>query len=368
MASGSADNSGRTPILLKRVELSRLTGGSNLLQSGFWGEFKAPRAESGQGWEPMAFSYEWKGRSLTLLVLVRRLLKFIPMAYIPFGPELTGGEGSSAEDREHLWELGEALITELPLGTFFVRFDLQGRRHESKKWLRESGLQKAPVDIQPPDTVLLDLERSLEEIRRAMHKKWRYNINLAGKKGVTVTTASRDKLSLWYELYRQTGERDKIALHRESYYRRLFDLAAAHAIEGGVQGKDYPDLRLYLAYHEGDLLAGIITSFYGNRATYLYGASSNLKRNLMPAYALQWEAIKAAKEKGCTEYDFFGIPPADDPEHPMHGLYRFKTNFGGVIVHYWGCWDRVYGKLFYQIYRLAESGRQWYFKKFRKNK
>jgi hypothetical protein len=347
---------GAEPLLLEKCELSSLRGGDNLLQSGFWGDFK-------QGWETFSFRYDWRGENLTLLVLVRRLARVLPIAYVPFGPELTG-----TEDEAHLRALGEALLTVLPLGTLFVRFDLTAARAENpgNSLPAQAGLKKAPADIQPPDTVILNLNQTEEELRAGMHKKWRYNINLAEKKGVTVGEASSEKLGEWYKLYKTTGERDKIALHPEAYYKGLFDLANKKALTGGLAGVDYPDLRLWLAYHEDELLAGIITSFYGNRATYLYGASSNNKRNLMPAYALQWAAIRGAKEAGCGEYDFFGIPPTDDPEHPMHGLYRFKVNFGGDVVHYSGCWDRAYGGLVYALYRGAEKARQWYYKKFKK--
>ena len=63
----------------------------------------------------------------------------------------------------------------------------------------------------------------------------------------------------------------------------------------------------YVARYEGRALAGIITVFYGGEATYLYGASGDEHRNLMPAYALQWAAIRAARESGCSSYDFYGI-------------------------------------------------------------
>lgn len=343
-------------MTLIRTELSYLMGGDNFLQSGFWGEFK-----SRKGWEAFAYRYEWRGESLRLLVLVRRFFRFLSMAYVPFGPDLTG-----VDDGEHLAELGNALQAELPLGTLFVRFDLRDDRVENSDLPDEGGLRKAPADIQPPDTVLLDISRSDDDIREGMHRKWRYNIRLAEKKGVRVSEASPDLLYRWYELYKITGERDRIALHPESYYKDLFRLAGLMEGGGAVRGRDFPDFRLWLAYHDEELLAGIITVFYGKRATYLYGASSNRKRNVMPAYALQWTAIQAAKEAGCTEYDFFGIPPRDDPSHPMHGLYRFKTNFGGRVVHYLGSWDLPYGKLFYTIYRFAERGRQWYYKVLKK--
>ena len=353
-----ADHSGGNRILLEKTDLRSLSGGNNLLQSGFWGRFK-----ENHGWQPFPFRYVWEGRELSLLVLVRRLARIVPIAYVPFGPELTG-----IRDTDHLSALGEALLTELPLGTLFVRFDMTAPRTSgtAESLPSRAGLTKAPSDIQPPDSVILDLTSSEEDIRSGMHKKWRYNISLAEKKGIRVTEASPDELGKWYELYRITGERDKIALHPESYYKRLFSLARDSALGGGMASRDYPDLRLWLAFHGDELLAGIVTSFYGKRATYLYGASSNSKRNLMPSYALQWSAIKAAKEAGCEEYDFFGIPPTDDPGHPMHGLYRFKVNFGGEAVHYEGCWDRVYGRLFYTLYVLAEKARLWYYKKFLK--
>ena len=75
----------------------------------------------------------------------------------------------------------------------------------------------------------------------------------------------------------------------------------------------------------------------------------------MPTYLLQWEAVRAALSAGCLSYDFFGIPPADDPDHPMHGLYRFKTGFGGMILHRPGCWDYPYKKTAYTAFSGLEK-------------
>jgi lipid II:glycine glycyltransferase (peptidoglycan interpeptide bridge formation enzyme) len=72
---------------------------------------------------------------------------------------------------------------------------------------------------------------------------------------------------------------------------------------------------------------------HGRQGWYLYGASSNVKRNLMPSYALQWAAMRDLRVEGCLSYDLFGIPPYAEAGHPMFGLYQFKTGFGGRIVH-----------------------------------
>jgi lipid II:glycine glycyltransferase (peptidoglycan interpeptide bridge formation enzyme) len=215
------------------------------------------------------------------------------------------------------------------------------------------------VDVQPPSTVVLDLRRSEEELLAAMKGKWRYNIGLAVRRGVTVVDDDGGRLDEWYALHRETGERDRIAVHSYAYYRVLFDMADDY-------GEGAPKYRLLLAESEGDLLAGIVVAFRGGVAWYPYGASSSSGRSLMPNYALQWQGIRMARERGCRRYDFFGIPPDDDPSHPMHGLYRFKTGFGGTIRNRLGCYDVVLRPLRYTLLRQAETARDFYYKRIRK--
>ena len=85
----------------------------------------------------------------------------------------------------------------------------------------------------------------------------------------------------------------------------------------------------------------------------------------MPAYLLQWRAICDAKKAGSSYYDFYGMPPTEDENHPMHGLYRFKTGFGGQIVHRPGSIDVPLSKL-YTFYTLAEKLRSFWYKKIKK--
>ena len=166
-------------------------------------------------------------------------------------------------------------------------------------------------------------------------------------------------LSEWYRLYQQTARRDRITLHSQDYYKTLFALA-------GSYGKGAPELYLLSARHEGQLLAGIIVAVKGEGAWYLYGASSDRKRNLMPSYGLQWRAIQLARQRCCRFYDLFGIPPSDDPKHPMHGLFRFKTGFGGRVVNRAGCYDVPLRPVLYRLYRGAERLRSAYYRRWRK--
>jgi lipid II:glycine glycyltransferase (peptidoglycan interpeptide bridge formation enzyme) len=99
--------------------------------------------------------------------------------------------------------------------------------------------------------------------------------------------------------------------------------------------------RLFLARHDGDLLAGIIVFGFGRTAEYMYGASSNEKRNLMAPYLVQWEGMRWAKERGAAVYDLWGIPDRLEESEDLWGVYRHKRGYGGEIVRYIGAFDLV---------------------------
>ncbi|MDR1411758.1 MAG: peptidoglycan bridge formation glycyltransferase FemA/FemB family protein [Spirochaetaceae bacterium] len=321
--------------------------GASFLQSAFWGRFKARF-----GWEAHAFSAEWQGApaenpALPLLVLTRPLVRGMGFAYVPWGPELPADPAAPAARAQALAELARELRPNLPRNTAFVRFDPPWHSPEGQGALfLPKPFSRAAVDVQPPDTVLVDLGQSDEALLAAMKEKCRYNIRLSIKKGVAVRRCGEEELGVFYRLLEETAGRDGIAIHSKDYYGTLFALAKDDA---GVE------IRLYIAAHGGENLAAIITLFRGEEAVYLYGASSNSRRNLMAPYLLQWAAIRDARDFGCKRYDLFGIPPDNDPSHPMAGLYRFKTGFGGRIVHRGGSWDFAYRPLARALFSLAES-------------
>jgi lipid II:glycine glycyltransferase (peptidoglycan interpeptide bridge formation enzyme) len=108
-------------------------------------------------------------------------------------------------------------------------------------------------------------------------------------------------------------------------------------------------LKILVARHENEPLAAMFYVEYGNRATYFYGGISNEKRNVMAGYALQWEAIRMAKQSSKEIYDFFGFTELDDPEHPYQKFSRFKRQFGGVAQKYVGAQQHLF------VARLADA-------------
>ena len=137
-----------------------------------------------------------------------------------------------------------------------------------------------------------------------------------------------------------TGQRDHFQVRGREYFHALLR----------AMGED---ARLLMACHGDSPIAGAIEVFCGEKAWYLYGASSNDHRNLMPNYLLQWEMIRWAVEKGCRVYDFRGVSGDVSEDNPLYGLYRFKKGFGGDFTEFVGEMDLVLNK---PIYTLLEKG------------
>jgi lipid II:glycine glycyltransferase (peptidoglycan interpeptide bridge formation enzyme) len=315
---------------------------ATFLQSSFWGAFKARF-----GWRPCAFTILYEdGGERPLLVLTRRAARVVKLAYIPWGPQTPAGGAVPDAD---LAAIAAGIQPHLD-GAAFARFDLPWHLEEPAP-PPGAPFKKAAVTVQAPDTVHIDLRPCEDAILAQMKPKWRYNIRLGGKK-VTVARCGAERLRDFYALLEETARRDHIRIHSLAYYRALFDTAAETAFARTVR------ITLYLAEHEGRPAAGIVTLYRGEQAVYLYGASSNEHRNLMAPYALQWQAMRDAKAAGCAYYDLFGIPPDDNPSHPMAGLYRFKTGFGGNIIHRAGCYDYAYNAPVMAAFRAAERARK----------
>jgi lipid II:glycine glycyltransferase (peptidoglycan interpeptide bridge formation enzyme) len=206
--------------------------------------------------------------------------------------------------------------------------------------------------IQPPRTIMVDLRPSADEIMAAMKSKTRYNIRLSARKGVTVREGSADDIPIFNRLMIDTGQRDSFGTHAPEYYRDAFQLFAPQ------------NATLLIAEYEGRPLAASFITAFGKTGSYLYGASGNEERNRMPTYAVQWAAMRWAKERGCTQYDLWGIPDAEEEQleaeftergDGLWPIYRAKRGYGGRIQRTVGAADRVYNQRLYRLYKWRRS-------------
>lgn len=345
-------------VQLHEKSISALYRTDILFQSSFWS-----RVKSSLGWSPLAFDFTSStGLVGDILVLLKSYQNHIKGAHVPQGPEYgpdTDQYGSFLE------KLSEELSRRLDSSVAFIQYDLpwpSPYAREGEEWtgrpvprlqeLRMNygtqswNLRKAHSDLTVADSVIVDLTSPEDSILGRMKPKTRYNIGLAGRKGVRIIRAGESKLPLFYDLYLQTAERNGFIPSSYEHFQAIFSTHARHP---------ELDVVFLFAVTGRTLLSSSINIISGRRATYLFGASSNENRSMMGCYALHWEAIRAAKAEGCHSYDMGSIAPLKDPSHPFYGMYRFKTGFGGSIFHRSGTWDYPLNPSAYQSYRNKES-------------
>jgi lipid II:glycine glycyltransferase (peptidoglycan interpeptide bridge formation enzyme) len=308
----------------------------HVLQSWEWGEFK-----SRHGWQPERCLWLENDRPHAAASVLTRQLGRWPAAisYVPKGPALDYVDSTLLD--QVLSHLEATARRERVLFTK-IDPDVQADSAEGRavvETLRRRGWRPSREQIQFRNTILLDLTRNPDKILAAMKSKWRYNIRLAGRKGVTVRQGDLTDMPLLYQMYAETAARDQFVLRPEEYYRDAW----GSFIEAGLA-------QPLIAEAESEAVAMVIIFRFAERAWYMYGASRDAHREKMPNHLLQWEAMLWARGQGCTVYDMWGAPDALDESDPMWGVYRFKQGFGGEFVEHIGAWDFPASRLGYWLY------------------
>ena len=225
----------------------------------------------------------------------------------------------------------------------FLKIDPSENLHPTSYTLHPS------VPLQPQKTTILDLTKTKDDLMKAMHEKTRYNIRLAERKGVEVTTVIhnnvREDFEIFWRLLQETAARDEFHTHERDYYEKLL----------AVRTADFSN-ELFFARLGGQILAAAMVNFYRDPktdvagATYLHGASSHQRREVMASHLLHWSIIRGARARGAQSYDFWGI---DEKKWP--GITRFKLGFGGTIVEYPQSLDVVFRLWWYGVYQTIKN-------------
>ena len=280
-------------------------------------------------------------------VLIRKIPIFGNFIYVSRGPIC------DIHDENVLKELADGLkelAKKYKAFTLRMEPDIKSDDEEFKDIIKKLGFKindtgkKFSDGIQPRYVFRLDIKGKTEnEIFAAFHQKTRYNVRLAMKKGIEIREGTKEDLKDFHKIMMVTGKRDNFMIRPLSYFEQMYDcLAPEH-------------LKLMMAYYEGEPVSGIIDIIYGNKVWYLYGASSNEHRNLMPNYLLQWEMIKYSIEHGKDMYDFRGVTGIVDEKDPHYGLYRFKKGFNAEFTEFIGEVYMDFSPLKYKMYKIAEK-------------
>ncbi len=324
----------------------------HLLQTWQWGEVK-----SNFGWQ--AFHQIWgdEHHPDAAALILQRTIPLVGFAaklrvlYVPKGPILRDwGDGylrkRVLDDIQKLARDRGAIFIKIdpdvPLGAGIPGEDdaVENPVGDAlRQELTNRGWRFSDEQIQFRNTVLLDLTASEDEMLARMKQKTRYNIRYAGRKGVSVRIGTIDDLGLLYRMYAETSTRDGFVIRGEDYYRSVW---------GSFLANDMLDP--LIAEVEGQPVGGLMLFRFAGRAWYLHGMSRDLHRKKMPNYLLQMEAMRRAKEMGCTVYDLWGAPDVFDESDSMWGVFRFKRGLGGTVQRTIGAYDYPVRPFYYKLY------------------
>lgn len=319
---------------------------AHILQTWEWGEFK--RATT--GWQPHRFLYRHGEQVCGLASVGVRRAGMFSVMYAPKGPALAYDDADLlafaldhlegfARKKGAIWlKIDPDVIaatgipnedddTPNPTGTGVI------------ETLTRRGWRFSPDQVQFRNTITLDLTQSEDELLAAMSQSTRRKIRIAEREGVSVRSAALDDLPTLYDLYRVTGERDNFLIRPFDYYERAWrDFIAAGLAQPLIADVD------------GVPVAHVILFHFARTCWYFYGASSDLHRDKMPNYALQWAAIRWAKAQGYTTYDFWGAPDDFVETDRLWGVYNFKRGFRGTVTRHIGAWDYAPTPFLYRLY------------------
>ncbi|GCE10991.1 lipid II:glycine glycyltransferase FemX [Tengunoibacter tsumagoiensis] len=215
--------------------------------------------------------------------------------------------------------------------------------------LKRRGFRPNPYATHIRHEWVLDISPDEKTILGGMKEKWRYNIRLAARKGITVRRGETlADLDTFYSIYETTSERDQFFIHNKTHYQDILRLFH----EGDR-------VALFLAEYEGKAVAGTIILTMGLWSWYMFGASSNDHRERMPNHLLQWTSMQWAKSKGCHYYNFRGIPDILEEGQELWGVYLFKRGFGGYPLRFLETHDLVYQPVIYEAYKRLLEVKRW---------
>ncbi|HEY3342443.1 MAG TPA: peptidoglycan bridge formation glycyltransferase FemA/FemB family protein [Anaerolineae bacterium] len=325
----------------------------HVLQSWEWGEFKSRWGWSAERWALSGADQ----RPRALVQLLRRRAGRLPVCvlYAPKGPVVADAQALDealsfierrARQTRAVWAKvdGDCHLAFAPRSADAPQSAVEPQsadalttREVARSALRTRGWRYSPNQVQFRNTMHTDLRHSDDELLAGMKQKWRYNIRLAEKHGVTIRQSTPAEAATLYRLYGETGRRDGFTIREPDYYYDAW--RSMHAV--GL-----------LAEHASvaQPLAGLVLFRLGGRAWYFYGMSSAEGREHMPNYLLQWAALRWARDNGCTIYDWWGAPEELNEHDSMWGVYRFKDGFGAKFVEGLGAWDYAPSAVLYSLY------------------
>lgn len=316
------------------------------MQTWEWGDFK-------QAWGRKIGRYliTHNSKIIALFMIAEHKLPFnFFYGYIPRGPVIIKNH-TEEEAIDIFKKIRSWVIKEFP-HYLFVR--LEPPITQFKRNLKDCGFSLPQYYIQPKHNHLIRLDSSTDEILAGFHSSTRSNINRAERRGVTVEIKDYTEKNCYTDfcsLARDTITRNsgKNIYPGQIYFDSLFKIVPVFT----EPNTDNLTMVAFYGYRDGDLAAIHFVLFFGQTATFLYGASSSKHLNSKVTTYLHWRAMVEAKHRGMKHYDLGGVD-----ENLWPSLTKFKQQFQGEKISYLGNIDIPLVTSLYRVYNLIQKLRK----------
>lgn len=316
----------------------------DVLQSWEWGEVKSEFK-----WKTERIGFLKNGQLVGVAqILERKLPLNFSLFYIPRGPVIDW------QDPELVEEMANSIVVFFKERTknrriLFLRIEPPVEKNDKIEIiLKRAGFKKYFKTVQPPSTLLIELAGPEEELIKKFRRTARNLIHRSEREGISIETLTGGQitdgsLKGFYNLYRKTGKRFSFPLRPYNQFSALVEKMNGPAT-----------IKFYIAKIKGLILAYGIVLLLGDKAFYIWGGTGRHNDySKFFNYGYVWEMLKDLKTAGVKTFDFWGLGPENDQNHPWYGFTLFKTAFDGSRFDYIGAFDLPISK-FYKPFRLLD--------------
>lgn len=296
--------------------------GGDFLQSWPWGELQKSEGSSAR-----RFSIHRNNGHISNFQAYEHKTRLGAYIYIPRGPVFARGETLSRDEQNEFADFLRKIFPEC----LFILCEP----------LNESDLLNFPEfnNMQPQKTLIIDLIKPAEEIRKEIIYSRRQGMNFSEKKGVRIFHSdSPEYFEVFSSLIKKTGARQGFGIFNPGHYRSILKFMPSE---------------VFVAKRENDALAAAQVIFWGDTVTYLHAGSDDLNKKLRAPDLLIWKIIEESKNRGFKKFDFWGID-----ENKWPGVTSFKKSFGGKEIRYGKARIIVNNRIKFMIYSLYKKLRK----------
>ena len=286
------------------------------LQSWNWGEFQ--KMMDNKIWR---FGIFEKDELISIALIVKNVARRGTFLLVPHGPAIKNAENRIKKEVLEILLIRLKELAKEENASFIRVAPIWERTKENESIFNNFKFIGSPMLIHLEATWELDIRPEEEELLKNMRKTTRYLIKQAQKNEdiKILQTKEIEDVEKFSELHDKVSLRQKFVPFSLKFLKNEF-----------LAFEDDDNVLVSVVKYKEEVAGSSIIILNSGKAYYHQSALLAEYSKIPVIYLLMWEAIKEAKRRGCTAFDFWGyVDPQKQPNHPWAGPTAFKMGFGG---------------------------------------